>query len=109
MTLLSWQPRDGGIIAEFEVIATFEPRIDTLTARIVGFDELGREVSSQRVPLPVKGIPVGLPTVVRREVGLPPPHGSLGIEVEARPPDGLWNEIPELARFAPDARREARE
>jgi hypothetical protein len=105
VTLKSWAPRGDKALAELEVIPSFEPRIDTLTVRIVTFDAGGSEVGSVRAPLQVAGLPVGLPSVVRTEFPPPPPEGGLGVEVEASPPASAWQEFPELAGIPPPVKR----
>jgi hypothetical protein len=105
VTLKSWAPRGDKALAELEVIPSFEPRIDTLTVRIVTFDAGGNEVGSVRAPLKVAGLPVGLPSVVRTEFPPPPPEGGLGVEVEVSPPASAWAEFPELAGMPPPAKR----
>lgn len=105
VTLKSWTPRGEQALAELEVIPSFEPRIDTLTVRIVAFDSAGSEIRSVRAPLKVAGLPVGLPSVVRAEFPPPPPGGGLGVEVEASPPPSAWGEYPELAGVPPHAER----
>lgn len=101
--LKSWTPRDGAVLAELQVVANFEPRIDVLTVRIVSFDENGTELASRRVGLDVGGLQVGVPLAARRRIDLPVSGGRLGVEVEAFPAASEWTEFAELRDLVPSA------
>ena len=90
---------DGGVLGELQIVPYFKPKINTLTVRVVSFDEAGEEQESVRIALDVTQAEVGLPLVVRRMIPLGKVTGGVGVEVEADPENNVWHLFPELTNL----------